>query len=127
MQLSDTLIKNQDPHSQIENDETPEAEYPNENDSEDTETNKMSTIPTFMQQILSDGEITKGVNSLNSKQKEVFNVVHKWAKDYVKCIGHNVEPVYIFLSGSVGTGKSHLVKVIYNTISKTLLYHCKDP
>ena len=76
MQLSDTLIKNQDPHSQIENDETPEAEYPNENDSEDTETNKMSTIPTFMQQILSDGEITKGVNSLNSKQKEVFNVVH---------------------------------------------------
>ena len=26
-----------------------------------------------------------------------------------------------------GTGKSHLVKVIYNAVSKTLLYHCKDP
>ena len=80
-----------------------------------------------MPQILPDGEIAKGVNSLNSKQREVFNVVHKWAKDYVKCNGHNVEPVYICISGSGGTGKSHLVKVIYNAISRTLLYHCKDP
>ena len=33
----------------------------------------------------------------------------------------------IFLSGSRGTCKSHLVKVIYNAISKILLYHCKYP
>ena len=39
-QLNETLINNQDPHSQIENDEIPEAEYPNNSDSEDTETNK---------------------------------------------------------------------------------------
>ena len=26
-----------------------------------------------------------------------------------------------------GTSKSHLVKVIFHAISKTLLYHCKDP
>ena len=127
LRFNETLINNQDQHSQIENGETPVAEYPNENDSEDTETNKMSTIPIFMPQILPDGEIAKSVNSLNSKQREVFNVVHKWAKDYVKCNGHNFEPVYIFLSGIGGTGKSHLVKVIYNAISKTLLYHCKDP
>ena len=31
------------------------------------------------------------------------------------------------VSGSGETNKSHLVKVIYNAISKTLLYHCKDP
>ena len=37
--LNETLINNQDPHSQIENDEIPEVEYPNDNDSEDTETN----------------------------------------------------------------------------------------
>ena len=35
--------------------------------------------------------------------------------------------MHIFLSGSGGTGKCHLVKVIYNSISKTLLYHSKDP
>ena len=31
------------------------------------------------------------------------------------------------VSGSGETDKSHLVKAIYNAISKTLLYHCKDP
>ena len=67
MRFNESLINNQDSHSQIENDETPEAEYPNENDSEDTETNRTSTISTFMPQILKDGEIAKGVNSLNSK------------------------------------------------------------
>ena len=69
-------INNQDPHSQTENDKTPQAEYPNENDSEDTETNKTSAIPNFMPQVLPDDEIAKGINSLNSKQREVFNVVH---------------------------------------------------
>ena len=34
--------------------------------------------------------------------------------------------MHIFLSRSGGSGKSHLVKVIYNAISKTLLYHSKD-
>ena len=51
---------------------------------------------------------------------------HTWAKDYIKYDGHDVEPVYIFLSGSGGTSKSHLVKVIHSTTSRTLLYHCKD-
>ena len=60
-------------------------------------------------------------------QRKVFNVVHTWAKDYVKYNGHGAEPVYISLSGSGGTGKSRLVKVIDNAISKTLLYNCKDP
>ena len=125
--LNETLVNNQNPHSQIENDEIPGAEYPNDNDSEDTETNKTSTTPTFMPKISTDDEIAKGINSLNSKQREVFNVVHKWAKEYVKCNGHNVETIQIFLSGDGDTGKSHLVKIIYNAISKTLLYHCKDP
>ena len=35
------------------------------------------------------------------------------------------QSTYSFRSG--GTGKSHLVKAIYNAILKTLLYHCKSP
>ena len=54
-------------------------------------------------------------------------MVYTCAKEYVKYDRHNVEPIHIFLSGSGGTGKSHLGKVICNTISKTLLYKCKDP
>ena len=126
-QFNETLIKNQDPGSQIKNDEIPGAEYPNENDSEDMETNKTSEIPNFMSNVLADNEIAEGINSLNSKQREIFSVVHRWVNDYVKHNGHNFEPIHIFLLGSGGTGTSHLMKIIYHTISKTLRYHCKDP
>ena len=73
-------LNNQDPHSQIENDEIPGAEYTNDNDSEDIETNKTSTISTFMPQMLPGDEIIESLSSLNSKQREVFNVVHKWCE-----------------------------------------------
>ena len=66
---------------------------------QDTETNKTSAIANFMPQILPDDETAKDINSLNSKQMEVFNVVHTWAKDYVKYIEYNFEPLHIFLSG----------------------------
>ena len=65
-QFNENSINNRDPHCQIQNDETPEAEYPNENYSEDTETNKTSDTPNFMPQVLPDDEIAKGINSLNS-------------------------------------------------------------
>ena len=60
-----------------------------------------------MPKILPDDEIAEGVNSLNLKQRKVFN--------YVKYNGDDVKPVHIFVSGSGETGKSHLVKVIYIT------------
>ena len=65
--LSENLINNQDPHSQIENDPIIRAEYPDNNDWEDTETNKNSKILTFLTQILPDDEIAEGINSLNLK------------------------------------------------------------
>ena len=49
-------------------------------------------------------------------------MVHTWANGYVKYKEHNVESVPIYLSGSEATGKSHLVKSIYNGIWKTLFY-----
>ena len=93
------------------------AEYPNGSGSEE-ETNKTSALPNFVPQILPDGAIAEVINSKNSKQREVFDVVHTWVKAYVKYDGNNVEPIHIFLSDSGGTGKSHLVKAIYNAISK---------
>ena len=80
------------------------AGYSNESYSENRETNKATAIANFMPKILPDNDIAEGINSLNSKQREVFNVVHTWAKDYVKYNGHNVESVHIFLLGSRGTG-----------------------
>ena len=63
-QFNENSISNQDPYNQIENDKTPESEYLNENDSEDTTINKTSTNPIFMPQILRDDDIAKGINSL---------------------------------------------------------------
>ena len=103
------------------------GEYPNEKDSEDTETNKTYAIYSFMSKILPDHETSEGISYLNLKQREVFNVVHAVAKDYVEYNGYDVKSVHIFFSGTGGTGKSHLMKVIYNVTSKTLLYHCRYP
>ena len=64
-QFNENSIWNQDSHSQIENDETSGAEYPNENDLKDTEVNKTYAIPNFMSQILPDDGIAKGVNSFS--------------------------------------------------------------
>ena len=76
VQFNENLIKNQDPHSQIENGETPEPEYPDESDLKEGETNKTFALPSFMPQILPANEIPEGIKSLNSKQREIFNVAH---------------------------------------------------
>ena len=52
-----------------------------------------------MLQIWPGDEIEKGINFSNSKQREIFNVVHTWDKDYIEHDGHDAEPVYIFLFG----------------------------
>ena len=43
------------------------AKYPNENDSEDTETNRTFAVTNFDPKILLDDEIAEDINSLNSK------------------------------------------------------------
>ena len=106
-QFNENSINNQDPHNQIQNNQTSEAKYANQNDSENIETNKTSAIRNFMSQILPDNEIAKGINSLNSKQREVFNVIHTWDKNYVKYNGHDVEPVTYF--SQVVEGKVNLI------------------
>ena len=78
-----------------------------------------------MPQIFTNDETAANIKSINKKQGDVFNIAHKWAKDYVKGMSqkrmHTVEPIHIFLSGSGGTGKSHLIKTIYQAVSKEFL------
>ena len=76
-----------------------------------------------MSRIMAGDEILRSLNSLNYKQRTVFSVVHNWTKEYVKHKGVNIKPVNIFLSRSGGTGKSHLVKLIYNAVSKTFIFN----
>ena len=88
------MIKNQEPHSQIENDETPGPEYSNENDSGDTEPNKASAIAHFMSNISPDHDMESKIFS--KIESKIFSIICSRTKDYVKLNGHNVKPVHIF-------------------------------
>ena len=70
---------------------------PDENDSEEIETNNTFAIHDFMSKILLDKEIADGRNPLNSKQVDVFNVVHIY---YLKYNERDIEQIHTFISGN---------------------------
>ena len=78
------MLNSQDPFGQIENDEIGEAVCSNDQDDENTESNRNSEIPNFMPRIIADDKILKSINSLNFKQRDVFSVAYNWAKEYAK-------------------------------------------
>ena len=75
--------------------------------------------------------INENIRSLNVKQRQVFDVLHKWARDYVKNLSSKhvkyIKTFHIFLTGGAGVGKSHLIKTIFMTISKLLSFKGGDP
>ena len=85
-----------------------------------------STLPVFQDSIISEN-----IRSLNLKQRQVFEVIHKWSRDYVKNLSSKVmkkvKPFHIFLTGGGGVGKSHLIKTIYMSINKVLMYKGGNP
>ena len=107
------------------------AQYPNKMIQKIQKQAKLMQLPTLCQKYYWMMK-SQDINSVNPKQSRVFNKVHKRAKEYVKYNGHNLEPVDMFLSSSGSRGKSHLVKtiydikIVYKTIPKAILYHCKD-
>ena len=132
--LNSEFVDNQDAHGQIENDETGEPIY--SEDTEPTEQNSQVhesnlTSGDFIPKKSTDYEIAANIRSLNRKQRMVFDVLHQWARNYIKNVSSKtnlqINSVHIFLSGSGGTGKSHLIKTIYQVVSTELFYHSKEP
>ena len=133
--LNSEFVDNQDDtHGQIENDKTGEPIY-----SEDTEPTEQNSPVHQSNLALGDSipkratydEIVANIRSLNKKQCMVFDVLNQWAKNYAKNISSTknlqINPVHLFLSGSRAIGKSHLIKTIYQVVSKELLYHSNEP
>ena len=78
-----------------------------------------------MPHILPNDEIAESINSLNSKEREVFNVIHTWAIIwYIMGLILN-QSIYLFQEK--GVQANSFGKVICNAISKTLFYLCKNP
>lgn len=64
------VLGNEDPFCQIENDQ----------DDENTEPNSNYAIPNLMPRNVENTKILECINSLNSKRRCAFNVVHNWYK-----------------------------------------------
>ena len=68
--------------------------------------NKLPAIP--------DNIINANIRSLNKKQREVSNFIHKWPKGYMKSLRckmiKKVKSFHIFITGGAGVEKSHLIK-----------------
>ncbi|XP_060561861.1 uncharacterized protein LOC132721554 [Ruditapes philippinarum] len=65
------------------------------------------------QNVLSDEQYRQLLRCLNSKQRHFFNHVIHWIKTKDK-------PVYAFLTGGAGVGKSVVIKALYQTLYRYL-------
>ena len=76
----------------------------------------------FHMPIPSDDEINSKIRSLNLKQQQIFDFIYNWAKLHVRATKKQSTPFHLFLSGSGGCGKSHLIQAIFHAVSKVFLY-----
>lgn len=72
---------------------------------------------------ISDDELRTHVRSLNTQQRYAYDIVLTWCRNKVKSLNslkpQETKPIYLFVTGGAGAGKSHLIKTIYHTASKT--------
>ena len=76
--------------------------------------------------LIPDDELNCKMMSLNYEQRKLFDIVQGWEKRCVKSKSFSqltvVEPLYIFLTDDAGCGKSFLMKVIYQFLTKIFSY-----
>ena len=84
--------------------------------------NKLPAIP--------DNITNENIRALNMKQREVFNFIHKWSRDYIKSLRckviKKVKSFHIFITGGAEVGKSYLIKTMFLSLNKILRYKGSD-
>ncbi len=77
--------------------------------------------------IVEENELTKMIRQMNSQQFEFFMYVRSWCLKLLR--NERPEPFFVHLTGSAGCGKSHLVRSIYQLLTKYLTQldeECKE-
>ena len=120
------LIHNQDSFAQQENDEVNELITTTSNsldddlESEDEAVlfeDSHQDIPVISPPVMLDEDLNLKIQSLNKKQRKIFDVIHQWAREFVKNksakVPTKIDPLHIFITGKGGCGKSHLLKTVF--------------
>ena len=68
--------------------------------------------------LVSGSEMRKMYQTMNEMQATEFYFVRKWCQERIK--DETCKPFFHFVTGGAGTGKSHLIKCIYNEATKIL-------
>ena len=128
--------ENSDVQHELPNDSDPNESFHEQqpSDLDPTQSNEPSTgTITYYNQPseISDDELRKSVRSLNPKQRCAYDIVLSWCRRLIKNMNSlkpvEVEPIYLFLTGGGGAGKSHLIKTIYHTAVKTFRHPPFNP
>ncbi|XP_060594477.1 uncharacterized protein LOC132748840 isoform X1 [Ruditapes philippinarum] len=82
-----------------------------------------SLTPTYQ---MADQDFHKFVQTLNEKQKYLFDFMFNWATK-TRLLEDKPPPFYIYLSGSGCVGKSHLVNTIYHGVTRALKTPGQNP
>ncbi|KXJ10654.1 ATP-dependent DNA helicase PIF1 [Exaiptasia diaphana] len=91
-----------------------------------------SVISTYPQpHEITDDNLRQSVRGLNKKQRNVFDKVLSWCRSTIKNVNtmspQEIKPLYLFISGGGGAGKSHLIRTLYHSIHKAFKYSNKNP
>ena len=80
---------------------------------------------------ISDDLLRESVRSLNVQQRAAYDLLLSWCRNKVKNIRsltpNEINPIYLFVSGGGGSGKSHVTKLIYHTVVKTFKHVASNP
>ena len=130
-----------DPFSQQENEDVEnelceielndQAEISCPNEENQTDENYSETVSSELHTtIFSDREINSKIRSLNVKQRQIFDFIYNSDRSHVK-VKHGTTSkqstlFHLFLSGSGGCGKLHLIKTIFHAVNKVFLYRSGD-
>ena len=129
--FSENNGRNLDPQGEQENNDVAEEieDLQSEEDVDNGEYLGGETTNIPLNSLLSDDELHERIRSLNIKQREIFDFVNAWTRKKLKSLsGKNTapDPFHIFLTGSAGTGKSHVLTTIRHYLQKALSYGSTD-
>ena len=91
-----------------------------------------ATITSYVQpREISDDLLREHIRSLNEKQRIAYDSVLRWCRNKVKNLRslkpYDINPIYLFMTGGAGSGKSHVINTIYQTAIKTFRQTTSNP